>query len=77
MVKLSEISGEEPCLVDAAMADMGVEVAIRAFGAAERPMHVDPKRRLRSADFNVREMHRGKLSPSPLWGRDREGGRSL
>ena len=30
-------------LVDAAMPDVAVEVAIRAFGAAERPMHVNPE----------------------------------
>ncbi len=43
MRKLLQIGGEEPRLVDAAMADVAVEVAIRAFGAAERPMHIDAK----------------------------------
>ena len=46
MRKLGEIGGEEPGFVDAAVAHMGVEVAIGAFGAAERPMHIDPERRL-------------------------------
>ena len=38
-----EIGGDEVALVDAAVAHMGVEVAIRAFGEAERPMHIDPE----------------------------------
>src|SRR6185437_12144428 len=41
--KLLQIGGEEARLVDAAVPDMAVEVAIRAFGAAERPMHIDAK----------------------------------
>ena len=44
MLKLRQISGDEVTLVDAAMADMRVEVAIGAFGQAERPMHIDPER---------------------------------
>ena len=43
MGELREIGGEELALVDAVMAHMGVEVAIWAFGAAERPMHIDPE----------------------------------
>ena len=41
MPKLLQIGGEEARLVDAAVADVAVEVAIRAFGPAERPMHID------------------------------------
>ena len=43
MPKLGEIGGKEPRLVDAAVADMRIEVAIGAFGPAERPMHIDPE----------------------------------
>ena len=43
MVKLATISLNEGALIDAAMADMRVEVAIGAFGEAEWPMHIDPK----------------------------------
>ncbi len=56
MRKLLQISGEEPRLVDAAMADMAVEVAIRALGPAERPMHVDTER------FVTRHGHRPTIS---------------
>ena len=41
--ELREIGGEEARLVDAAMADMLIEIAIGAFGAAERPMHINPE----------------------------------
>ncbi len=41
MSKLGEIGGQEPRLVDAAVPDMRIEVAIGAFGPAERPVHVD------------------------------------
>ena len=44
MRKLGKIGGEEPGFVDAAVAHMGVEVAIGAFGAAERPVHIDTER---------------------------------
>jgi hypothetical protein len=41
------VEGEgEALLVYRLMADMAVEVAIRAFGRAERPMHVDAEARL-------------------------------
>src|SRR4029079_2737708 len=43
MPKLLQIAGKEPRLVDAAVPDMAVEVAIWAFGAAERPMHIHAK----------------------------------
>jgi hypothetical protein len=41
--KFLDIGGEELRLVDAAMPDVAVEVAIGAFGAAERPMHINAK----------------------------------
>ena len=43
MPKLGQIGVEETILVDAAVAYMGIEVAIGAFGLAERPMDVDPE----------------------------------
>jgi hypothetical protein len=46
MRQLGEIGGKELALVDAAMADIGVEITIGAFGEAERPMHINPERLL-------------------------------
>jgi hypothetical protein len=45
MGKFLEIGGEEARLIDAAVPDVRIKVAIRAFGAAEGPMHIDPERR--------------------------------
>ena len=41
--ELGEIGGKELALVDAAMADVAVEVAIGAFRQAERPVDVNPE----------------------------------
>src|SRR5680860_1314356 len=43
MPKLGQIAGEKARLVHAAVAHMGIEVAIGALGLAERPMHIDPE----------------------------------
>ena len=74
--KLAQIGGEEARLVDAAVPDMRVEVAIRAFGAAERPMHIDAKgfvhfchrpkgsaSRRRACDATVGLFRSGSISP--------------
>ena len=46
MVDLAGEGGHEAWLVDRLVADMAVEVAIGAFGRAERPVQIDAETRL-------------------------------
>ena len=43
MASSGEIRREETRFVDAAMADMRIKVAVRAFGATEGPVHINPE----------------------------------
>ncbi|GBE43770.1 hypothetical protein BMS3Bbin10_01851 [bacterium BMS3Bbin10] len=68
MVQLRQIGGEKPGLVDAAMTDMGIEIAIGAFGLAEGPMDINREAGA-GLCFPLRI-----LLPPPLRGRVGEGG---
>ena len=44
MGKLALIGGNESLFVEGTTVDMGIEIAIRAFGGAERPMYIDAEK---------------------------------
>tara|TARA_B100000378_G_scaffold71543_1_gene54841 strand:- start:289 stop:450 length:162 start_codon:yes stop_codon:yes gene_type:complete len=46
MGDFTQETGDEAFLVDRLVADMAVEVAIGAFGRAERPVQIDAETRL-------------------------------